>query len=359
MSSLGPSGRRLATTPSLRIHVGENLKDAIVEDLVTLERYQLGKRAAAVLAAFSGGRPVSEVEELFARLSPEVGGVAGAIEQLAVRGLLAEFHPEATDVDTRWRARGWSAARDFQLATDDMPFLDYDLDGNSVDRARMAGYRESEPDPVLLLKEQVRECEPGRHKRVLEVLAELDRPMVDGRGRPEARVELTDELIQTILTVVFAFTCPGRKLRRTSPSGGARHPCEPYLVTWPGPNLTAGVYAYDSVKDCVEQVTIDPPGTDLLSGFWPPYSSVEPGAVLLIYAEFGRNMYRYREPRTFRSVLIDAGHLASTTQEVAEALGLRAHIHHGVSEDRLDALLGAELLDRGFVVGVGLTGSAS
>lgn len=57
-----------------------------------------------------------------------------------------------------------------------------------------------------------------------------------------------------------------------------------------------------------------------------------PQALIVVTAVFARNMYRYREPRTFRTVFMDVGHLLGTFEMVASALGVRSFIHHAMNE---------------------------
>ncbi len=50
-------------------------------------------------------------------------------------------------------------------------------------------------------------------------------------------------------------------------------------------------------------------------------------------------MYRYREPRTFRTVSIDVGHLVATLELTARALGLRAARQYDVRHETIEAAL--------------------
>jgi hypothetical protein len=50
-------------------------------------------------------------------------------------------------------------------------------------------------------------------------------------------------------------------------------------------------------------------------------------------------MYRYREPRTFRTVFTDAGHLLGTFEMVASALGVRSFVHHALNDMEIERML--------------------
>lgn len=79
-----------------------------------------------------------------------------------------------------------------------------------------------------------------------------------------------------------------------------------------------------------------------------------PQATVVISAVFARNMYRYREPRTFRSVFLDVGHVVATVEAVSRALGVRSHAHHAMNDGEVERLLGLSSLREGVVAGVAL-----
>ena len=81
-----------------------------------------------------------------------------------------------------------------------------------------------------------------------------------------------------------------------------------------------------------------------------------PQALVVVTAVFGRNMYRYREPRTFRTVFMDTGHLLGTFEMVASALGLQSFIHHAINEEAVERMLGLAALQEGVIGGAAVAG---
>jgi nitroreductase len=68
-----------------------------------------------------------------------------------------------------------------------------------------------------------------------------------------------------------------------------------------------------------------------------------PKAILLLTAKLERPMWRYRDdPRSFRVVLHDAGHVLEQVKLVARALGLVAYVASGLAERELGRWLGLD-----------------
>lgn len=86
-----------------------------------------------------------------------------------------------------------------------------------------------------------------------------------------------------------------------------------------------------------------------------------PRAVFVLTTHFQRNMYRYREPRTFRTLYLDAGHLGGLIESLCEAQGLVAHGHQGFHDSFVGGLVKADDLaveSPTYLVSVGLASEA-
>lgn len=121
----------------------------------------------------------------------------------------------------------------------------------------------------------------------------------------------------------------GPFLHKTSPSGGARHPTECRLiVSSPWAGLRPGVWDY-LVEDHQLVRTEDVPAPLLSSGELPYF---------LITSRVERPMWRYRDPRSFRPVLIDAGHVVETLGLLLRAVGASPEITSAPKYDESLAL---------------------
>ena len=68
-------------------------------------------------------------------------------------------------------------------------------------------------------------------------------------------------------------------------------------------------------------------------------------------------MYRYREPRTLRTVFYDAGHLGGLIEALCNDQATVAHGHHGFNDTFLNGLLKVETVAQEsalYLVSVGL-----
>lgn len=142
---------------------------------------------------------------------------------------------------------------------------------------------------------------------------------------------------------------------KTSPSAGARHPVEAYLLAWHVEDLEAGVYHYDAADGALVQIRAGLTGGEVgtLLGHQAYYAAA--GAAVVLTACFDRVVWKYPYPRAYRAVLIDVGHVSQTFCLTATAVGLAPFCTMAFSDSGIEALLGIGGSDESalFVVGVG------
>ncbi len=114
----------------------------------------------------------------------------------------------------------------------------------------------------------------------------------------------------------------GRLFHKTSPSGGARHPGEVYLLAMRVEGLPQGLYHYDGVHHRLERLRSVLAKKKAVSYAAGQEFLKDAAAVFLMTAVFPRTMWKYRFARAYRVVLLDAGHLCQTFCLVATWLGL-------------------------------------
>jgi hypothetical protein len=76
--------------------------------------------------------------------------------------------------------------------------------------------------------------------------------------------------------------------------------------------------------------------------------------LVAITSVFDRNMYRYREPRTFRTVHMDVGHLATTLGVAAAGHHVMSHVAYADDEEAIERSLGLDGLEEGYMLTVSL-----
>jgi SagB-type dehydrogenase family enzyme len=109
---------------------------------------------------------------------------------------------------------------------------------------------------------------------------------------------------------------------KTSPSGGARHPIEVYLMALRVKGLDAGIYHYDARDHALERVSTAATSQMARAYCADQAHAGRSAALFIMTGVFARTMWKYRHPRAYRVVLLDAGHLGQTFCLTATRMGL-------------------------------------
>jgi SagB-type dehydrogenase family enzyme len=350
----------------------------IAENLLERRRFRLSVDAAAMLVA-------SCLPDGRGRLVERLAGNDGQrraqqfwvdlAATLYKNNLIVDVSSRETDPRLAWLIRlrqswsryGWHEAAEYHLLTYDYPCLDY------TDGARAIAQ-----DQGVMRQFQAREPDSDRVK-----LDYLDRPGIDlpapSRDMPTGTISslwtvgdvnvLDFPRLATILSLTFGRTgtrIPRTNsaplLRRSSPSGGGRHPSEGYLVVHDVPGIAPGWYHITMEPFSLRMM--DGPGTDeaSLAATFPetvPRVPYQLRALVVLTSVFERNMYRYREPRTFRTVHMDAGHLAGTLRMTARSLGVTAGIFYCDDAERIEKALSLDGMREGYMLTVALSDGVS
>lgn len=139
---------------------------------------------------------------------------------------------------------------------------------------------------------------------------------------------LTLETVSQLLSLVWGVSgylySPvfGKLLRKTSPSGGARHPGEVYLMALRVKGLRPGLYHYHPGRHHLERISTN--ATPQKAKLYCAHQSFtrNAAALFLMTAVFERTMWKYDKSRAYRVVLLETGHLCQTFCLVATWLGL-------------------------------------
>lgn len=136
----------------------------------------------------------------------------------------------------------------------------------------------------------------------------------------------------------------GKSLLKTSPSGGARHPTEAHLINLDMEDISAGVYHFDVEEDRLKKTSIQVDRNSLQKIFYQGWhkDNMEPAAIIVLSSVVGRNMWRYREPRTFRVLFLDIGHIVQTICSGLDAANIEYIAGHGYEDSEAEKLLGLE-----------------
>lgn len=141
---------------------------------------------------------------------------------------------------------------------------------------------------------------------------------------------------------------------KTSPSGGARHSIEAYVLAFRVEGLENGTYHYGPDAHTLAKVVAATPRS-LLEAFIPTQTGFHnPAALILMTSVFERVQWKYRFPRAYRVVLLDAGHLGQTFALVATSLGLAPFCTAALDDPLVEEHLGIDGIREGVVFAVGV-----
>jgi SagB-type dehydrogenase family enzyme len=140
----------------------------------------------------------------------------------------------------------------------------------------------------------------------------------------------------------WAVTQPRPAALKTSPSGGARHPIECYVVCRDVHGLRPGVYHYAADAHCLERLR-GPVSVERMRGYVPHSGYFARASAMVFFtAVFERILWRYPYSRAYRAALIEAGHVCQTFLLTATALGLAPYCVMGLADSLIEQDLGLD-----------------
>lgn len=134
----------------------------------------------------------------------------------------------------------------------------------------------------------------------------------------------------------------GELLKKTSPSGGARHPIEVYPIVSNIEGVNPGVYHYNVKDHSLELLHQGPERSEILSISSKQEWASQAPVCFLMSAVFGRTMWKYRHAKGLQTIYLDCGHLSMSLYLVATALDLGVCFTDAISHSRADKLIGLD-----------------
>lgn len=171
-------------------------------------------------------------------------------------------------------------------------------------------------------------------------------------------IALTD--LATLLGLTFRIqrtrkaSDGSRVIYKTSPSGGARHPYEAYVLALRVSDLPRGLYHYAADTHRLEVLTRGSSRRQVARYIPAQWWYQSAAAIVFMTAVFPRVQWRYRFPRAYRSVLLEAGHICQTFCLVATWLRLAPFCTHRIMDSRLEHDLGIDGIGESFIYAAGV-----
>lgn len=296
---------------------------------------------AEILDFFGGWRRPEELIREMPQYS--TGSLRAALRQLiACSFLLKESTSEAQQdahLEKTWAS--WLPHGSFHFATKDVPFMW----GRSREKLLRRYLKESRQPPFFKTYRNLPRVRLPRHS--LQA-GEFLRVLMARRTHREFSSEslplsLVSQLLFYTWGVMSYLSTPfGRLARKTSPSGGARHPNEVYLAALKVSGLPPGLYHYNTRSHSLECLHKGPMQDQAVRYCAGNVLVKDAAALFLMTAVFSRSMWKYRFARAYRVVLLDAGHLCQTFCLTATWLGLAPFCTAALNDSLIEKDLGLD-----------------
>ena len=315
-----------------------------------------------VLDFFGEWRTCQEAIAHFAGYRPRT--VRSAIAQLVKHGLLLpKDSPEAVQdsrIANEWS--DWLPAGSFHFSTKDAPYID--RSNWSLDRLKAIMPKTPQPRFIKTVR--------GTEKLMLPACSSVDSEfprvlMARKTHRRFSKKKLTLETVSQLLYLVWGVTgylySPrfGKLFHKTSPSAGARHPGEVYLMALRVKGLRAGLYHYHPAQHYLQMISTKASREKAWLYCARQHFVKNAPALFLMTAVFPRTMWKYQHARAYRVVLLDAGHLCQTFCLVATWLGLAPFCTAALKDMLIEEDLGIDGIRESvlYVAGAGLPATSA
>jgi SagB-type dehydrogenase family enzyme len=280
-----------------------------------------------LLAAFA-----DQPDELFAAL----------LDQLVEMSLLERSDRTPTrQVAAMTRLAEWQPEMGFfHAATRDVPFLE---PGVARTRSRARAARLKMPRPVKTYPGATRVAlpRPQRGGQFPEVLA-ARRTWRRFSATPIEAQDLATLLGLTAGVQHWVDADGHRAPLKTSPSGGARHSIECYVVVRNVRGVKPGVYHYASDRHALERLR-GPVAPERLRAYVPGSGYFAKASAMVFFTSvFERILWRYPYSRAYRAALAEAGHLCQTFCLTATWLGLAPYCLMALADSLIEEDLGLD-----------------
>jgi SagB-type dehydrogenase family enzyme len=319
-----------------------NREELIFENFLLRRRISANALLADLLSELERFKTVDWIKRRF--IGKSRVGWNSVLQSLLEQGILVEQH-SAADRDEEVLTKNWKwnlPAQYFHFVTKDGT---YRFDPEAEQREFQAlAKKEQPPSPFKDYPERPFVKLPKKK------LAGGDLGEVLLRRRTKrwfVNRQLSLDELSALLFYTWGMTASRKtsideRILRTSPSGGCRHPIEVYALIHDVSGLNPGIYHYSVRRHGLELLVAKPIGADFVR-FCSGQKWVENASVMFVMtALFERTMWRYRFPRAYRVVQIEAGHLGQTLQLAATALRVDSFITAALQDSLIERELGLD-----------------
>ena len=351
--SVGPGAVRYRRAPFLISYWRDN--QLVFENYLTQRRVSASPLTSTILHFFDRERPLRVLCAALTEYTP--ASLRKAVQILVRHSLLQRQGGKRPRGERELRA--WSewnpAAGFFHLSTKDLPF---ERDAAKEFR-RLLRLAKSKlmPKPVKRYpkSQQVRLPPPA-------FATEFSRALVERRtwrkfSKKPVELSLLGNLLGLTWGVRKWVEIPkiGAVAVKTSPSGGALHPIEAYVLARNVNGLRSGLYHYGAADHGLELLRRGASSRQITEYLANQYWYGGAAFVVFMTAVFARTRWKYDYARAYRAVLIEAGHLCQTFCLTATWLGAAPFCTMAFADSKIEKALGVDGISESvlYVAGAG------
>ncbi len=161
-------------------------------------------------------------------------------------------------------------------------------------------------------------------------------------SEPVTLPQLSSILALSVGVQHWASGADGEAPLKTSPSGGARHPIECYVVVREILGLKPAIYHYAADRHALERIG-RAVSVARMKAYVPESGYFAKASTMVFFtAVFARQLWRYPYSRAYRAALIEAGHVCQTFLLTATSLGLAPFCVMGLADTLVEGDLGID-----------------
>jgi SagB-type dehydrogenase family enzyme len=328
----------------------------VFENFLACQRVAANPLTSTVLHFFDRWRPLRELFVALKEYTP--ASLRQAVRSLALHSLL-QRHGQSPARGER-ELLAWSewnpAASFFHLATKDVQFQP-DSDEEYRELLQLAK-SDSMPRPVKRYPkaQQIRLPLPKLDSEFPRVL--LARRTWRKFSKGAVALPVLGELLGLTWGVQGWVKIPqfGSVAVKTSPSGGALHPVEAYVLARNVEGLRAGLYHHNAADHRLELLRRGASSREITRYLANQWWYAGAAFVVFMTAVFSRTQWKYDYARAYRAVLLEAGHLCQTFCLTATWLNLAPFCTLAFADSKIEKALGIDGISESvlYVAGAGM-----
>lgn len=262
-----------------------------------------------------------------------------------------------TPEELSWHRRGWADAAYFHRAVRNLEFLCGDDEGwnRQIDLVTSwvedvdSGSESPSPGPYRPLTEPDAKLVPLT--KFMD--AEERTPVQDVLLRRRTCREFDNrELPLEGFSRLMGYACGktgeldfgrlGMHLTKTSPSGGARHPIEAYVVVLGVASIAPGLYHYDVQHHAMRLLREGVFGQEVFELSHRQKGMRGASAVVFFTARWMRHIWKYRYARSYRMVHFDCAHMVQSFLIAATDLEFQSFLTPALRDSEVEHFLGIQ-----------------